>query len=505
MSHRLSRRHFLTGALQAGAGAAVLSVAGGLAGTAEALAAAPGAVTHIPGEPPTYQRYVSRPDLRPPGVWITKTAAAVGAGSPPYIFATPSAAPGATYPVGTQPGLMIFDRNGWLVFFRPQTPKDAQPFNFQVQTYNGQPVLTWFQGTLGPGFGTAGQYFLADAAYRTIRTVQGSDGIPPDLHEFLLTPEGTALHTAYEYLPDQKLYNGHAMEVDVATGELVFDWSCYPAVPVAKTFLPGNADYFHINSIDLWPGSARNLLVSSRNTSAVYLIERATGQILWQAGGKGSSFTMEGPGTRYEYQHDARALPDGSGFSIFDDASPPSPERQAWAKALQVDTTAGQVRLAQQMPHTTLPLVVDSQGNNQLLADGSRFVGWGADPYFSQYDPTGTMVLDGRFPNGVESYRTFTGSWTGSPVLRELAFVVRRGATPGSFTAYASWNGATEVAQWRVTAGTSGSTLAERVTAARHGFETAMPFTASGATEFQVTALAAGGGVLGTSGVVQAS
>lgn len=501
MSLGLSRRRFLAGAARAGAGALALSVPGSLLDPARGWAAGPVGVSRAPGDPPGHQSFVSRPDLRPPTVWIRKTTSGV-VGSPRFIFAATIPAPAGTYPPGAQPGLMIFDRNGWLVWFRPLPETTEKPFNFLVQTYKGKPVLTWFQGNLGPGFATSGEYFLADDAYTTITTVKGSEGIPPDLHEFLLTSEGTALHTAYEHLPGPRLYNGHAMEVDVATGDLVFDWSCYPAVPVSKTFLPGNADYFHINSIDLWPGSGRNLLVSSRNTSAVYLIERATKAILWQAGGKGSSFTMEGPGTRYEYQHDARALPDGSGFSVFDDASPPSPEHQAWAKTLRVDTTTRQVRLVKQFAHTTVPLVVDSQGDNQLLTDGSRFVGWGSVPYFSQFDPDGTMVLDGRFPTGVESYRTFTYDWVGKPRLDELAFVVRRGATAGSFDGYVSWNGATQVDRWLVTAGTSTSTLTSRALVARHGFETGIHFTASGATEMQVTAVDFSGEMIGSSPVV---
>ncbi len=505
MPSSLSRRRFLTGALRAGAGAATISFTGGIAGVPRAGATLPAGVTSAPGSPPRFQRFVSRPDLRPPGVWINKAPAGSGPGSPSYLFAATITAPGATYPAGAQPGLMIFDRGGRLVWFRPQVPLDVEPFNFSVQTYRGKPVLTWFQGTLGPGFATAGEYFLADDTYKTITTVRGSLGIPCDLHELLLTPEGTALHTAYEHLPAAELYNGHAMEVDVATGELVFDWSCYPAVPVSKTYTPGNADYFHINSIDLWPGEARNLLISSRNTSAVYLVERSTKAIVWQAGGKGSSFEMVGPGARYEYQHDARSLSDGSGFSVFDDASPPSPEHQAWAKTLRVDTTNRQVRLVEELSHTTLPLVVGSQGDNQLLPDGSHFVGWGSAPYFSQFAPDGTMVLDGRFADGVESYRTFTADWIGNPAGRELAFVVRRGSRPGELTAYTSWNGATEVAYWRVSAGSSTATLTEATTVARHGFETAVELTASGATEFQVTALSIAGQPLGTSAVVSAS
>lgn len=518
MTERFSRRRFLSHAVGAGAGAVAAFAVGGTLDAARSLAAVTPVLTAPPGTPPAYQHFVTRPDLRPVGVWIDKTSAAVGAGQPAYIFAATGPGLGSPFPTRAQPGLMIFDRNGSLVWFRALTAATAKANNFGVQTYQGKPVLTWFQGTVPLGFATAGAYYLADDSYTTIRTLGGANGVPADLHEFLLTPEGTALHTGYQYLGKEKLYAGHATEVDVATGDVVFDWSSYPAVPPSLSYVPGE-DYFHINSIDLWPGSERNLLISSRHTSAVYLIERSSGRILWRVGGKASTFAMVGAatGTRFEYQHDARALADGTGFSVFDDgsaalgpgiASPPTPEHQAWAKVFNLDTATKQVTLRHQFNHSTEPLVVPYSGSNQLLANGDRFVGWGAQPWFSQFAalPDGAgIVLDGRFPGGVTSYRTFTAHWTGRPPLDELSFVVLRGSAPGSFTGYVSWNGATEVARWHFSAGTSSGALGERASGPRQGFETAMSFTASGATHFRATAYSAAGAELGTSDVVSAT
>jgi hypothetical protein len=85
---------------------------------------------------------------------------------------------------------------------------------------------------------------LADDTYEAIGQVN-STGYPCDLHEFILTPKGTALHTAYEQgvVTDDGLpiIVGHAQEVDVATNELPFDWSRYPVVDphLADTHQPG--------------------------------------------------------------------------------------------------------------------------------------------------------------------------------------------------------------------------------------------------------------------------
>jgi hypothetical protein len=103
---------------------------------------------------------------------------------------------------------------------------------------------------------------LADDSYQQIARVKAPE-YPCDLHEFLLTPTGTALYTAYEPgVVDHQgrgLIVGHAQEVDVASNDLLFDWACYPAVSADQSYEPVDGqDYFHINSIDLWPVTSQH-------------------------------------------------------------------------------------------------------------------------------------------------------------------------------------------------------------------------------------------------------
>src|SRR5262249_39131079 len=189
-----------------------------------------------------------------------------------FLF-TPNFGPGAT---GTsQQGLMILNGRGELSWFQPLEPAFA---NLRVQTYQGQPVLTWWQGAFNPaGFGQ-GTGVIADTGYRQIATVTGANGLQADLHEFVLTPQGTALVTAYgQATADLRpiggpasgpVYFGVAQEIDVATGNLLFEWRSMDHVPVEETFatISGTTplDYFHINSIDVDPEDG-NLLISARN------------------------------------------------------------------------------------------------------------------------------------------------------------------------------------------------------------------------------------------------
>jgi hypothetical protein len=82
-------------------------------------------------------------------------------------------------------------------------------------------------------------------------------------------------------------------------------------------------------------------------------------------------------------------------------------------------------------------------GNAQLLAGGHTFVGWGGAPYVTEFAPDGSIVFDAHLPRGGQSYRAFRLDWTGRPAAApDLA------ASNGAL--YASWNGATGVASWRV-------------------------------------------------------
>ncbi len=67
---------------------------------------------------------------------------------------------------------------------------------------------------------------------------------------------------------------------------------------------------------------------------------------------------------------------------------------------------------------------------------------------------------------------------------------------------YASWNGATEVASWRVLAGPSPSQLAPVASAAKSGFETTIA-TPGPEPYVAVQALNSAGAVLGTSSTIK--
>jgi len=450
------------------------------------------------GDPRGAQHFRSRPGLSPPTLQVTTLANGVAPGS---IFTAVKAGPG-------QDGPMITDGNGRLVWFR-RVPHGTSAFDFRAQQYDGRPVLTWWQGRVFNGEGH-GVGLIFDSSYRQIATVRMGNGYQADFHEFELGPNGTAFLLAF--VPTRwNLARAHGsrrgvaldavvQEIDVRTGLVMFEWHSLGNVGVNESYDRagrGAFDYFHANSIDLEPDG--NLLVSARNTHAVYEVDRRSGAVLWRLGGKRSSFAMTG-GTRFVAQHHALRAPDGS-ITIFDNGSPPATGRPARGIDLKVDEAARTAQLAHSYTHARPRLVSASQGSMQTLPNGNAFIGWGGEsPYMSEYAAAGQLVFDGHFvPSGIDTYRAYRFPWSARPAAPpDVAARVAGAAT----SVWASWNGATDVASWQVLAGGDPASLQPVAEGPLAGFETALtvplaePYVA-------VRAIDSSGQVLGTSGPVK--
>lgn len=369
----------------------------------------------------------------------------------------------------------------------------------------------WWQGyiaKLGCGFGSDEVY---DSSYRHVAQIRAGNGYWADLHDVQITPHGSAFITAYTFVDanlsawhgpsDGVVMDGLLQEVDVKTGLVMFEWHAWGHVPLQESFSTPSStwpwDFFHINSISLIPSG--NLFVSARNTWAAYDISMKTGRVLWRLGGRHSSFKM-GSGTGTAWQHDARWQPDGT-ITVFDDGAVPKEHSQSRVIRERIDWKHRSASLVSRYVHHPA-LLSGSQGNYQTLPNGDSFVGWGAEPYFTEFDPNGKIVWDARVPKPGQSYRAYKFPWSATPSYPPSVAV--RSTKGGSETVYASWNGATAVASWRVLAGASASNLSPVATAAKKGFETAIPLGAR-ATQFAVQALDEAGNVLAVSRTVVAS
>jgi hypothetical protein len=482
----LTRRRLFGLAGASAAGVAGLSLTGCSAGISPRLKVTPPATDASAGPP-----FVSRPDLTPPHITITRRG--LGADSRYIFLNAPYSGPG-------HGGTIIIDSHGELVWFGPNTATHRR-MNFSVQTYNGRPVLTWYQGLVKGGFGR-GELIIADSSYQIRHVIHPANGDLADFHEFVVTPQDTALITVYRRHSGVDLSavggpshgyitSGVVQEIDIATGQLLFEWDSwdanYPPVQVTETYQKRGVgdggdgaagrpfNYFHINSLAI--DQDGDLLVSARNTCTVYKVSRPAGKILWRLNGKKSDFTM-GPRSKFWWQHHVRPHNDGR-LSIFDNGAngPAVNEKQSRAIILRLDINVMRATLEQAYIHPGQTLLAGAMGSAQLLADGRMFVGWGTQPHFSEFSADGRLLLDGNIEHGDASYRAFSQDWAGHPT--ELPAAAARHRTGGA-AVYASWNGATQVKSWKVYAGKTQTSLAEVASARRAGFETAIAVRSTG-------------------------
>jgi hypothetical protein len=335
-------------------------------------------------------------------------------------------------------GPEILSPSGKVVWFDP-APAGESASDFRTQTYDGKPVLTFWEGT-GLGGLSHGTDYIYNDHYQQIASVEAGNGLSADGHEFLITPWNTALIVAYQESTanltsiggpaDQTVLNGVVQEIDIRTGKVLFQWNSADHVPYSQSEqpLPSSPstpwDWFHINAVKV--DTNGDFLVDARNAWTTYEVDPRSGNIVWQLGGKASSFTIKAApgqslndaGDIFAWQHDPEPLGHGL-YSFFDNES-------AGDFNLGVDISSEfpvsrvvKVRLDPRDHTATLlqsydqpeSLEASSQGDGQSLPGGGVFVGWGNLPYISQFSRSGQLLFNAEFPTGVNTYRAYLLPW----------------------------------------------------------------------------------------------
>jgi hypothetical protein len=354
---------------------------------------------------------------RAPPVTVLTQAADGGNGD---IFITPE---GCGYVGGPE----IVSDTGKVIWFHA-VPAGEFATDFRTQIYEGRPVLTWFQGK-----GLSGTDYIYNDRYQQIAEIRAGHGDFTDFHEFLITPWNTALIladsigtanlTSIGGPADQKVFDGIVEEIDIRTGKVLFQWNSADHVPYRDSHqpLPGSAarpwDWFHINAVHL--DTDGNLLIDSRYTWTTYKVNLHTGKIIWELGGKQSTFklvaaprqVLDSAGEIFAFQHDPEAIGSGE-YTLFDDESDGSstllPHSRVVTVKLDLTTRVATLVKSVDQPEG---LVAPAEGNAQTTGHGDLFVGWGTLPYISEFSPSGRLLFNAKLPAGVFTYRAYHLPW----------------------------------------------------------------------------------------------
>lgn len=264
-------------------------------------------------------------------------------------------------------------------------------------------------------------------------------------------------------------------------------------------------DYFHMNSVD--KDDFGRYLVSARHTHTITCIDGATGQVLWTLGGKSNDFTdgSDGRATGFKWQHDARWYGPNE-LTLFNNAAGDIDQKDtSHGLLVELDFSAQWAKVVRKYEHPQ-GLMAVSQGNLQALDTGNMLVGWGHSAAFTEFSYDGDVVCNAHFGASAyfsfgrtQSYRVFKADWTGTPkTLPDIAVQ--------DDSIFVSWNGATEVASWRLETW-DGESLSDMAFVGigdieRTGFETEIHMTSEVSTYFRVSAINAHDEVIGITNTI---
>ncbi|KAH8677167.1 ASST-domain-containing protein [Ilyonectria robusta] len=483
-------------------------------------------------------QYRSRPDLAPPRLNITIPA--TDGVEPGYLFVAPFAGfpDTPTEQHGPrQAAPYILRDNGDLVW-SGYGIYSIWSTNFQAGRWKGKDILFSFEGDHNAGYGHGhGHITIMDQHYETIRELRAGNHKLVDKHEFHIVSEETGLIQVYQPVPrdltewgasvdQQWIVNAIIQELDIETGELLFEWASLDHVQPDEAILPINPgqagsgynssdawDYFHINSVD--KDANGNYLISARDACAVHKINGSDGSIIWRLNGKRSDFDMA-DGTPFCFQHHARWLEqydDVEVISLYDNSahgtehgggSEVHTAPTSSGKILRLNTTSWTAELvAAYFPPDDL--LSKSQGSTQILPNGNALVNWGSEGALTEFAANGTPIFhayvdSGYLGLGAENYRAFKYNWTGIP--NEAPAIVALEGAKGT-TAYVSWNGDTETATWRFYAVTDGHGSRDFLGEVRRtSFETSLLIAGAKVTSIAAEAIDARGRVLASTASV---
>jgi Arylsulfotransferase (ASST) len=399
---------------------------------------------------------------------------------------------GAPAPAGLY--MMILDSRGTPVWYMPSSGTPAIDFQLLADS-----TLTWTHFGAG-GFSTYRYDTQTFGALPTVPTPHWPSRPIVDVHELLRLPNGDDMFLVYPITTDDSAsftdatgathngvnINDCVIEEVSPTGRLVWSWDAYydHHVSPSETFLGGALingayDVYHCNSLALDPTAAdpsqADVLVSMRNTDAVYRIQRSTGRVLWKLGNdhaSGPALTAaQTTGDDHEPllvtsyttgentiggQHDARFQAGDSSVSLYDDhTAQPATVHGARAVQFSIDMTRHTATETDDFPapDSNSPAVATGSYRPNSSAEGGRgdnLVGWGFRNALAltEFDDAGRDLRD-IYLNSSASSTTSSGNyWSvyrfiklppsafSATLLRQSAGVPRTAVAPTA----AGWN-----------------------------------------------------------------
>ncbi len=159
-----------------------------------------------------------------------------------------------------------------------------------------------------------------------------------------------------------------------------------------------------------------------------------------------------GPGTKRRGSTTAASSPDGE-VTFFDDGSNPPIHHQSRAVRIALDFKTHEARLRLRL-HAPRPAAARREPGQHADARRTGTPSWATAgcPRSASTRRDGSLLFDAHLPFDMTFYRAFRFPWSGRP-QSPPAVLASLNNTGEETIVHASWNGATDVASWRVLAG----------------------------------------------------
>ncbi|MHB9143535.1 MAG: aryl-sulfate sulfotransferase, partial [Paludibacter sp.] len=333
---------------------------------------------------------------------------------------------GATaYPIGNF--IMILNNDGSVEKYKRT---DQPAFDFTVQP-NGEPSYAGIIGQRQSNGTNNVCWIVMDTSLTPVDTFQCGNGYVAEEHDFRLLPNGHALLMAYDPEPvdmsaivaggdPNAIVIGAIIQELDAEKNVIFQWRSWDYVPITDSYVNltmHNIDYFHMNAFDI--DTDGNILISARQFSSVFKIDRQTGKVLWVLGGKKNEFTFlnenESNSPNYfSLQHDLRVLPNGD-ITLFDNGNQHLPNSYSRGVEYKLDEQNKIADMVWEYRHSP-DIFGSALGSVQRLSNGNTLIGWGmasatGSPALTEIHPDYSVAFEMFLPKGETSYRAFRFPW----------------------------------------------------------------------------------------------
>ncbi|KAI6810177.1 hypothetical protein KC331_g9214 [Hortaea werneckii] len=277
----------------------------------------------------------------------------------------------------------------------------------------------------------------------------------------------------------------HELDVTRDGWPRVYDWSSYNRIGLNEsTLIPAQCkgwDYMHANAVDKTPEG--DYLLSVRHTDTINKLSGQDGSILWRLGGAASDFRLDGlvfsrqHDVKWRSRNDTHTLISLLGNAKGEDLQLPTHEFSR-GLLVAIDESSMVATLEAHFDHPNSHSYAPRRGNYQLLSNRNVFMGWSERAMQSEYTPEGKLIWEAVLAiDWMGSYRNYKHDFVSKPTEPPIAVSRAIGAFSPKTIVHVSWNGATEVVEWRLFQTLANGTLSALVATKRKlGFETKLSF-----------------------------